>query len=298
MSMLLMVQAMKIKVGNANRKLVLLKLADNANDEGVCWPSYQHIADHAECDRRTVMRHVKKLQEDGLLWVEYRKGEKGNSSNKFHLTLNRETKGSDNMTPPSDTVSPPPSDRVSPRTSHSLEPVNEPFLVPSETKRSKFKFNDNDLKLAEWMFSRVLVINPSAKKPNPDNWANTVRLMREIDNRTHAEISGLFDWANKDSFWCSNILSPEKLRKQWDKLTVKRGSDEGHQTNSKLRQQATDGLSESQRAIAAARAKRDGNTEESRPPMGSNGSVVYEQVGQDEWSDSKQLVAKGNIEPF
>ena len=175
---------------------------------------------------------------------------------------------------------------------------NKRSLVPSETKRIKFKFNDNDLKLAEWMFSRVLVINPSAKKPNPENWANTVRLMREIDNRTHAEISGLFDWANKDSFWCSNILSPEKLRKQWDKLTVKRGSNEGHQSNSKLRQQATDGLSDSQRAIAAARAQRDGNTEASRPPMGSNGSVVYEQVGQDEWSDSQQLVVKGNSEPF
>ncbi|SUV40793.1 hypothetical protein [Avibacterium paragallinarum] len=34
MSMLLMVKAMQCKVGNPTRKLVLLKLADNANDEG------------------------------------------------------------------------------------------------------------------------------------------------------------------------------------------------------------------------------------------------------------------------
>lgn len=34
MSMEMMVQAMKIKVGNPLRKLVLLKLADNANDQG------------------------------------------------------------------------------------------------------------------------------------------------------------------------------------------------------------------------------------------------------------------------
>lgn len=34
MSMDLMVQAMKIKVGNPLRKLVLLKLADNASDLG------------------------------------------------------------------------------------------------------------------------------------------------------------------------------------------------------------------------------------------------------------------------
>jgi len=48
MSMLLTAQAMKLKVGNPTRKLVLLKLADNANDKGECFPSYQHIADHCE----------------------------------------------------------------------------------------------------------------------------------------------------------------------------------------------------------------------------------------------------------
>jgi hypothetical protein len=45
MSMELMVKAMKTKVGNPLRKLVLVKLADNASDQGECWPSYQHIAD-------------------------------------------------------------------------------------------------------------------------------------------------------------------------------------------------------------------------------------------------------------
>lgn len=37
MSMLLMVQAMRARVGNPLRKLVLIKLADNANDEGESW---------------------------------------------------------------------------------------------------------------------------------------------------------------------------------------------------------------------------------------------------------------------
>ncbi|MDF8686017.1 hypothetical protein OU678_14285, partial [Escherichia coli] len=40
MSMELMVKAMKIRVGNPLRKLVLIKLADNASDQGECWPSY------------------------------------------------------------------------------------------------------------------------------------------------------------------------------------------------------------------------------------------------------------------
>ena len=48
MSMNLMAKAMNIKVGNPLRKLVLIKLADNANDNGECWPSYQHVADQCE----------------------------------------------------------------------------------------------------------------------------------------------------------------------------------------------------------------------------------------------------------
>ena len=47
MSMELMVKAMKIRVGNPLRKLVLIKLADNASDQGECWPSYQHITGYS-----------------------------------------------------------------------------------------------------------------------------------------------------------------------------------------------------------------------------------------------------------
>ncbi|ABX49195.1 conserved hypothetical protein [Shewanella baltica OS195] len=85
MSMELMVKAMKAKVGNPLRKLVLSKLADNANDQGECWPSYQNIAEQCEITRRSVMNHVKTLEDDGFLRREYRKGEKGNSTNIFHI---------------------------------------------------------------------------------------------------------------------------------------------------------------------------------------------------------------------
>ena len=95
-------------------------------------------------------------------------------------------------------------------------------LVQAEPKRSKFKFTDEDLRFANEMFKRVLVVNPATKKPNLENWANTIRLMRESDNRDHKTMWAVFDWANRDSFWCSNVLSPDKLRKQFDKLQVKK----------------------------------------------------------------------------
>lgn len=68
------------------------------------------------------------------------------------------------------------------------------------------------------MFDLVKRVNPTARPMNPDVWANEVRLMREIDGRTHAEICELFLWAKKDSFWCANIQSPGKLREKWNTL--------------------------------------------------------------------------------
>lgn len=149
MSMELMVRVMKAKIGDPLSKLVLLKMADNASDDGRCWPSYQHIADQCEMDRRTAMRHVGKLCACGFLQKELRKGVKGNTSNAYRLTpdngsaeMLKNLKSAKKLRqmgsvtespelvsqdhPGSVTETPPPGVTESPRTSHSIEPVIEP----------------------------------------------------------------------------------------------------------------------------------------------------------------------------
>lgn len=140
MSMDLMVQAMKIKVGNPLRKLVLLKLADNASDLGECWPSYQHIADQCEISKRSLMNHIQALCECGLIKKELRTGPKGNSSNVYQLNLRsaRDSPGgsaSRSLPGATDSLpgagdSPGGSAGAAPRISHSFEPVNESVNEP------------------------------------------------------------------------------------------------------------------------------------------------------------------------
>jgi hypothetical protein len=142
MSMGLMVAAMKLRVGNPLRKLVLIKLADNASDMGECWPSYQHIADQCEISKRSVMNHITALCESGLLRKEIRKGgPKGNSSNVYFLTLDGGAplapgvvqqihQGGAAGSPPSESPALGGSAGAAPRTSHSSEPVNEPVIEP------------------------------------------------------------------------------------------------------------------------------------------------------------------------
>ena len=232
MSMLLTAQAMKLKVGNPTRKLVLLKLADNANDKGECFPSYQHIADHCEVSRRSVISHIDALIKMGLVEKKSRKNQDGSSSNLYILHLE---KGSENISPPSEQISPPsengslpPSENISPITNHSINQSINHIDLSLQTKTSatsptkKFSFTEMDLAMAKEMFARIQKLNPNHKQPNFEAWANDIRLLSERDGKSHPEIIELFEWANQDRFWQANILSPRKLREKWDVLVLQR----------------------------------------------------------------------------
>jgi len=130
MSMELMVKAMKTKVGNPLRKLVLIKLADNANDMGECWPSYQHIADQCEIARSTVKTHIRELEKAGLVRREFRRNGEVNQSNVFHLNLRGGAGavpgGRAAENPPGAAENPGGGAGAAPITNHPIEPVNEP----------------------------------------------------------------------------------------------------------------------------------------------------------------------------
>lgn len=135
MSMNLMAKAMNIKVGNPLRKLVLIKLADNANDNGECWPSYQHVADQCEVSRSTVKSHIRALEEMGLLKREFRRKGELNQSNVFYLTLD----DAQQIQPESGGAGAALGGGAgaAPRTYHSFEPVNEPKNIMFEHVRTE-----------------------------------------------------------------------------------------------------------------------------------------------------------------
>ncbi|WP_434077752.1 helix-turn-helix domain-containing protein [Pseudomonas aeruginosa] len=56
------------------QKAVLISLADNANDEGVCWPSVAKIAERTCLSERAVQQAIKVLNECRALSIEARQG--------------------------------------------------------------------------------------------------------------------------------------------------------------------------------------------------------------------------------
>jgi hypothetical protein len=107
-------------------KLVLMALADAADDHGVCWPSVTTLARKCSVSPRTVQRMLKVLDEQELLVAESRHRQSGaRSSNRYLLQLT----GGDNLSPSDTGATTPrqpcqgPMTRVSP-----LEPPIEPSL--------------------------------------------------------------------------------------------------------------------------------------------------------------------------
>lgn len=84
---------------------------------------------------------------------------------------------------------------------------------------SKWGTSD-DLKAAQWIYAQVQKVTPSAKEPTWTDWSNTIRLLRQAKETNHHEICAVFQWANNDHFWYSNVLSPAKLREKWDTLKL------------------------------------------------------------------------------
>lgn len=74
MSTIIMTQCWPLQGMNASQKAVLISLADNANDDGVCWPSVAYIAVRTCLSERAVQNAIKFLQQVGILVVEDRNG--------------------------------------------------------------------------------------------------------------------------------------------------------------------------------------------------------------------------------
>ncbi|EJY6173490.1 helix-turn-helix domain-containing protein [Pseudomonas aeruginosa] len=128
------------------QKAVLISLADNANDEGVCWPSVAKIAERTCLSERAVQQAIKVLNECKALSIEARQGR----STMFTVTPaafappqkvhpRRKCTPAASAPTPADAAPPPPQDMhptpadAAPRTV--IEPTREPSgnLLPADS---------------------------------------------------------------------------------------------------------------------------------------------------------------------
>lgn len=91
-----------------------------------------------------------------------------------------------------------------------------------KTSCRKTKFSDEHLSMANLLLSLIQANNPNYKAPEKLNkWANDIRVMMERDKRTKEQVDYLIRWSQQDDFWSTVILSPNSLRKGFDKMVAR-----------------------------------------------------------------------------
>lgn len=96
----------------------------------------------------------------------------------------------------------------------------------SSSKKKTYVDTSIEVQLSTLLFDLIKERKPDFKKPDLQKWAVHIDRMIRLDKRKPDIITNVIEWAQADiDFWQNNILSTEKLRKQFDQLEMKMNQD-------------------------------------------------------------------------
>lgn len=79
--------------------------------------------------------------------------------------------------------------------------------------------------LAFFLFQKIREFKSDFIEPKMDAWSKHIDAMLNIDGREHEKIRLIINWLPTSEFWRKNVLSTDKLRKQYDKLDLAMAED-------------------------------------------------------------------------
>jgi len=173
------------------------------------WPSLETIAGDLGFSKSSAGRAVAELELAGLLIV-IRPAKKGRGHYSKYTT-----KG-----PSVDHLKGPGTDHLDEEKVQNRE-IKGPPAGSNKNQGIRYSPNSNEFRLAELLFSLIREWKPNYREPDLQKWAIHIDRLIRIDERTAAQVEHVVRWCQQDTFWRTNILSAEKLRKQVDVLEAK-----------------------------------------------------------------------------
>lgn len=200
-----------------NRKLVLLALADQANDAGCCWPAQSTLAAKCGISEETLRAHIVWLESEGFLGRDRRhRGDGARTSDLYTLALPGESEGGTGDHP--EISGRLPEDFGSTKSENLRLLKEEPSGEPSGEPTSSVA-TSSVASLCQLLADLIVARDAKAKvEPDGDRWRTDMRLLIERDQRSATDVERVIRWSQDDGFWAPNILSPVKLRKQFATL--------------------------------------------------------------------------------
>jgi len=115
----------------------------------------------------------------------------------------------------------------------------------SKEECRKYKYSDDHLFLSKLLEKKIKERMPRHRfigKNYLDDWSNEVRIMEEKKEATLEEIKKLILWIfDEDNFWYKNVLSMDKLRKQFGRLWAEMEGKKSQQSEELLQEWMKEG---------------------------------------------------------
>lgn len=112
---------------------------------------------------------------------------------------------------------------------------NDKELNTSRRKQREYEESSPYMKMAKYFLQKIREWKPDyVFRGNMHTWADHFRKIHELDKRSKESIKEVIDWATSDDFWQVNILSPAKLRKQFDTLQARMNQERNRAQGSKV----------------------------------------------------------------
>jgi hypothetical protein len=240
---------------NSSEKIVLLAIADCANNEGFAYPGYSTLVKKTGMGKATLSKAIKVLKGCGILKADSHSDfGQGKKVNTYTISLRSELPISSdleliekikelrklNSTPISShlelrkvqTANQISSDRehepsFKPSVKQPSDNVGTSIEAPTTSKKAKAKKEPTQseidaLKVAEYLAKKITSYNSEAKV-NPKSWIKDIDKAIRIDNRDPKELCEIIQWIYAEgTFWIPNILSGKALREKYNQLSMQR----------------------------------------------------------------------------
>lgn len=217
---------------------VALTVSLHMNERGgSCYPTLDQLADETGLSRSTVQTHRKALEDAGWLILTERgtstKGRHGQRANAYEaatpIRYRQETPDPEGQVPADDK-----SGTGSPEVRY-RETVPQGDIEgdsKGDISTSVASAPDHPSRLAN-LLADLIEANGGKRPTVGKRWVQSMDRLLRLDRRMPGDVEQVIRWCQQDEFWLSNILSPDKLRKQYDRLRLRMQQDAGRRVSRK-----------------------------------------------------------------